>query len=311
MIDNKCSLVASVALIETPQPATLVSRRNQSTTRDVFLEFVDQRVWNTLVESVNRGLFRGPRRHDNRRKPTSAEELIRFYGIIVALESSYGNSMRNLKKHFASIKSTYGNVPRLGQGRFSALLSAFAPSIEEIKNITNILHENFERHIENVSLITIDESVIGYQPSARVKRVAEASGEPIPVVFIPRKPHPNGLLLYQAVTYVASPISRTQVLPYIVDILPHLEQGDYSPAGAFVAFLSRWSKPTRPHFVADAAFGSLELVKKISEWGGKATLSFNINNNTWLWNCLTFSLPPGHWRAAIHELGCISSCNLR
>jgi hypothetical protein len=37
---------------------------------------------------------------------------------------------------------------------------------------------------------------IGYQPSAAVKQAAEEAGEPIPVTFMPRKPHPNCLLIY-------------------------------------------------------------------------------------------------------------------
>jgi len=41
-----------------------------------------------------------------------------------------------------------------------------------------------------------DEQLVGYQPSPQVKKRAEQQGYPIPVVYIPRKPNPNGLLMY-------------------------------------------------------------------------------------------------------------------
>lgn len=47
-----------------------------------------------------------------------------------------------------------------------------------------------------MEVITFDEQVVGYQPAPETKKKAEAMGYPIPVVFIPRKPHPNGLLFY-------------------------------------------------------------------------------------------------------------------
>lgn len=45
--------------------------------------------------------------------------------------------------------------------------------------------------------VAFDESMIGYQPGKQAKEAASAQGKPIPTRFIPRKPHPNGLLLYQ------------------------------------------------------------------------------------------------------------------
>ena len=37
------------------------------------------------------------------------------------------------------------------------------------------------------------------------------NGEPIPVVFIPRKPHPNGLEIFLSVTYIDNPIDNKKV----------------------------------------------------------------------------------------------------
>ena len=65
------------------------------------------------------------------------------------------------------------------------------------------------------------------------------NGETIPVVFIPRKPHPNGLLLYLCATFINHPYENTK-LPYILDILPHLKSCDISPHSALNDFLKRY-----------------------------------------------------------------------
>jgi hypothetical protein len=85
------------------------------------------------------------------------------------------------------------------------------------------------RIIEDIHVISIDESMVEYHPSANKKCKLSDSGEPIPVVFIQRKPHPNGLLLYEAVTYVEHPAKNDRVLPFIVDMVPHIRMNDCSP----------------------------------------------------------------------------------
>ncbi len=64
-------------------------------------------------------------------------------------------------------------------------------------------------------------------------------GEPIPVTYIPRKPHPNGLLDYLLVTYVSHPTKIKSVLPFILDIKPHLCEGDMAAQNAIRHFMKR------------------------------------------------------------------------
>lgn len=78
-----------------------------------------------------------------------------------------------------------------------------------------------------------------YKPAKTTKEKADQEGEPIPVVYIPRKPHPNGLLEYLFATYVNNPVRSNAILPYVIDILPHLQVGDMNPVGAVIEFLSR------------------------------------------------------------------------
>ena len=76
--------------------------------------------------------------------------------------------------------------------------------------------------------MTIDESLISYQPKPKVKLLAEQSGEGIPVVYIPRKPHPNGLLLYLSCSWISHPIYDSK-LPFIIDLIPYLKFNDINP----------------------------------------------------------------------------------
>jgi hypothetical protein len=104
-----------------------------------------------------------------------------------------------------------------------------------------------------VKLCSIDESLIGYQPSEEVKKRNENQGHPIPVSYIPRKPHSNGLLNYILTTTVEHPMNE-KGLPYILDILPHLQQGDCSPHLALKKFLDRWCKTEKTPYICRLGF---------------------------------------------------------
>lgn len=97
----------------------------------------------------------------------------------------------------------------------------------------------YSRLLEKVSLVTIDESIVAYHPKPEVKQRAEQDGEPIPVVFIPRKPHPNGLEVFLACSYIPHPVEVGSVLPFIIDMIPHLELNDYTPTDIIAQVMHR------------------------------------------------------------------------
>ena len=99
--------------------------------------------------------------------------------------------------------------------------------------------------IERIHLVTFDESILAYQPSHNAKVIADAKGEPIPVVFIKRKPHPNGLELFLFSSFINHPHDHPlngsiRKMPYIVDCLPHLQVGDVASNNAFALFRNRY-----------------------------------------------------------------------
>jgi hypothetical protein len=126
-------------------------------------------------------------------------------------------------------------------------------------------------------------------------------------VYIPRKPHPNGLLVYLLVTCIEHPIKSDHVLPFIIGIKPHLWQGDSAPQDAIQTFMKqyviyyesflymgRWTHNKKSFIVADSAFGLLQLLKEIDEWGGFTTFATSKQANTSLWSLLSSHLLPNY-----------------
>jgi hypothetical protein len=70
--------------------------------------------------------------------------LIQFYGLVIQIENSFGNDTRNLREHYKSIKLQFGEIRGMGLDRFETLWRALNPSIEEIRQICDILHETFK-----------------------------------------------------------------------------------------------------------------------------------------------------------------------
>jgi hypothetical protein len=64
----------------------------------------------------------------------------------------------------------------------------------------------FFSFVRSVTVVTVDEHMNAYQPTGTTKKKSEEKQEPIPVVFIPRKPHPNGLLVYILSSFFVHPV---------------------------------------------------------------------------------------------------------
>jgi hypothetical protein len=60
----------------------------------------------------------------------------------------------------------------------------------------------------------------------------------------------------------------------------------------------RWNLSVKPHFVTDAAFGSVELIEEIHKWGGSITTSVGSDVNSWFWSILSRNVAPKSWRSA-------------
>ena len=81
---------------------------------------------------------------------------------------------------------------------------------------------------------------------------------------------------------------------------PYLVEGEGAPLDAVRYFMNRWQHDSKPHIVADSAFGSFSLLQEIHDWGGYATLSVPINVNAFLWKVLSINSPANSWRSAVN-----------
>lgn len=59
-----------------------------------------------------------------------------------------------------------------------------------------MMANRFQDYVEEVNIAVVDEGVLDYQPRSSTKIKASEKETPIPVVHIPRKPHPNGLEVF-------------------------------------------------------------------------------------------------------------------
>lgn len=135
--------------------------------------------------------------------------------------------------------------------------------------------------------MVVDESLYEFNGACPVKR------------YIPRKPHPNGLLVYGLAGYFN--VGEHQ-LPYVLDFEPYVLENLVSAQDAMMALYKRLieRKPTLcPHLVVDSAFGSFDKLKDIVNTGGNATMSMPATTKLWLWELLDFNCGIDEGRLAL------------
>lgn len=110
----------------------------------------------------------------------------------------------------------------------------------------------------------------------------------------------------QVCGYVESPTSDAKV-PYIIGVLPVLQVSSGGPQQYLREVMTRWGTLNKPHFVADSAFGSLEMLQEIKDWGGSGTLACSPTVNSYLWDALSLNLPPSHSRNCINSTSDIAA----
>jgi hypothetical protein len=195
-VDEEWELQRNIERIS-PCNLSLLKRGDpsQDKPKAILFKFIPSSVWKILVDAINRNISSGSTvssQLKSRNRVAALNDVIHFYAITMMIENTWGNNKRNLKKHFRDISEKYGSVTEMCLDRYLSLRSAFNPSIQEILDICGLLRQAFIGFVSGVQLVVIDEFVMAYQPRKEVKAATEIKGEPIPVVFIPRKPHPNG-----------------------------------------------------------------------------------------------------------------------
>ena len=116
---------------------------------------------------------------------------------------------------------------------------------------------------------------------------------------------PTDCCAFWGCTYVVDPNS-TSFLPFVAAMVPHVSVGDYTNTEAAQKIISTWTLG-HTHWFMDAGFSSKNLIELATEKGGDVTMSIPELHSKFLWDALSFSLPPGYWRAAVHASGLVAS----
>lgn len=284
-----------------PQPAELALFPAGTGLVDVVAMHIPDDLWDLLARVVNRNIMaeRGCESADTRRRDTTAAEMKVWYGTQMLLETTHGNSVHSLPKHFKAIVATHG-AGTIGCDRWQRIKDALQPTSDELKRIASLLESKARKQVHNVAIVTVDETVVGYRPSHASREKARLTGHAIPLVYIKRKPHPNGLEIFLGCTYVKTQFTR-KGLPFVVSFVPHLVTSGHSCGDIAREMIDTWDGDIgQPHWVLDAAFGSDDLVDYAKERGYRMTVSVSQGRIPTLWQSLSRSLPTDHWRAAVN-----------
>jgi hypothetical protein len=137
------------------------------------------------------------------------------------------------------------------------------------------------------SVLVVDESLYEYNGACPIRR------------YIPRKPHPNGVLTYALSGFFNVGLDK---IPYVLDFEPYTLDNLVTPQEAMMALFRRLRtrKPNlRPHLVVDSAFGSFDRLHEIIAEGGNATMSMPATVKPWLWELLDFKCGIDQGRLAL------------
>jgi hypothetical protein len=108
------------------------------------------------------------------------------------------------------------------------------------------------------SEVAVDESTIPHpKPKDHEQLEATRRGDPIPHHYIPRKPHPNCLLVWVMATK-----STKTGLPFLLDA--SFDFFGVSGRNACAEFVRNWTYKHPPHFIVDAAITGMFFFLSVS-----------------------------------------------
>jgi len=149
-------------------------------------------------------------------KKVTVLQLLQFMGLYILTENKYSKiTNTDFKKNFSKVKSEE-DLEVMGFNRFSAIKSCIKPSNESFDILVEAWVNCSKKHWTPGSVVAIDETIFAYKVRKEVRVEFENKKDPIPIHYIPRKPHPNGLL-----AWVLATKSDHTNKPYVLDMIPH------------------------------------------------------------------------------------------
>jgi hypothetical protein len=146
----------------------------------LFLTFLLLEFWKKLVSIVDHNLLKYSSIKKNPVKATSVEELIQFYGMQMELDNTFGNATSDIRQHLNQLSEKTGKKERIGQRRFLQIRNSINPTIEQFRELLEILNKAAISTISRVSVVLCAEHI-----SAHHQNQVRSAGEPTSVIYIP------------------------------------------------------------------------------------------------------------------------------
>lgn len=186
----------------------------------VYFSINSMRIFNELLRSVNEEAIRLTTTNEVAESSkkyyskVSIVDLLRFLGIFILLENMYGNSTPTQDENFIKLKEEENFA--MGKHRYDAIKKCIKPTNEVFDLLVEEWVLQSKDHWIPGTEVTVDESIYAYEVRSGTKQKYVDDHDAIPLHFIPRKPHKNGLF-----AWVMATKSYETNKPYVLDIIPH------------------------------------------------------------------------------------------
>lgn len=274
-----------------------------------FQQLFSSKALDLVVSIINGHLQRRrqspkiPKKNRSLYQDVSRKQLMHFIGGYILLGNTYSAETKKLREHWTFLREEF-NIS-FGTNRLQLLFRTLVPTNQEMLTLISEIRNQAYATIVPSTIVAIDEALYAYYATADIRKIFEEAGDPIPQVYIERKPRKNGFLNYLLAVSFPNPTSPNQVLPFVLDMHPYLNQPAPKHYDVVRIFMHQWRYEHKPHFVMDNAFGSFELMDEIVKWGGSGTVSIPMHIEETLWKLMGMNLAQNQWRAAQHTSGMI------
>ena len=198
------------------------------------------------------------------------------------------------RKNLASIDLQFSKLPDhleswpMSLKRYKVIASSLDA---DFAVLSSCLRASWKDAIVPGTECSVDEAMFGYHTRVDVSS---------PQRYIPRKPHPNGLLCYYAVF-------KTRFGPFVFDLEPDFNVNALNSRVALIRIMKRWEWEDLPHVIFDAGFSGDAAQVLLEDINVKFTASFNIAHKRWLFEVLKANCKANCWLAVTDPSGLVWS----
>ncbi|KAK8810633.1 hypothetical protein WA158_007208 [Blastocystis sp. Blastoise] len=302
---KKYKLIDCELQLKTQNLYSLPKRSVGKEIRDVFSKILSKDVLVAISSSLTTRL-RNISNGKEHVKNISLVTILKFIGTTILLENTASNDQGSLRNHYLLLKRRFPNVKLLSIYMYERIRAKCCFIQSELDRLIKLLSNNSKNCIQTFGVVCVDESLLSYCEGNSTKKRLSESGQASHVVFMPRKPHSEGVLLYHLATFIQN---KKIFLPYSIDWCLSDKKSDAGAPSICKKFFSayRWQRKERVIIVGDSAFGTLSLFEDLHKAGFFPHFSLHSSSFKNEKKVLSENLLMDAHREAINESGLIIS----